>query len=104
MDLGPLLKSWPYDPENDARVVRGRDGRELLQIRTPVGIEQLEMEGRPDGTRPHEQESVLEYQLQRLAKAKADGREAEFELDPEECAELFGEGTLYYFRYLASFN
>jgi len=103
-DLRRLLASWPFDPDNDARVVRGDDGREILQVRTPVGIEQFEMEGRPDGARPHDQESVLEYQLQRLAKAKAAGHEAEFELDPEDCAELFGEGTLYYFRYLRLFQ
>ena len=103
-DLSPLLKSWPYDPENDARVVPGHDGREVLQVRTPVGIEQLEMVGRPDGVRPHDQESALEFQLQRLAKAKAAGNEAEFELDAEECAELFGEGTLYYLRYLRLFQ
>ena len=103
-DLSHLLKNWPYDPDNDARVVRTGDGREVLQVRTPLGIEQLEMEGRPDGVRPHDHESALEYQLQRLAKARAAGREAEFQLDPEECAELFGEGTLFYFRYLRLFQ
>lgn len=103
-DLTHLLKSWPYDPDNDARVVRGHYGREVLQVRTPIGIEQLEMEGRPDGARPHDQESALEFQLQRLASAKAAGSEAEFELDAEDCAELFGEGTLYYFRYLRLFQ
>jgi hypothetical protein len=103
-DLTHLLKSWPYDPESDARVVRAQDGREVLQVRTPIGLEQLEMEGRPDGARPHDQESALEYQLQRLASAKAAGSEAEFELDAEDCAELFGEGTLYYFRYLRLFQ
>lgn len=103
-DLRRLLASWPFDPDNDARVVRGDDGREILQVRTPVGVEQFELEGRPDGARPHDQESALEHQLQRLAKAKAAGREAEFELDAEDCAELFGEGTLYYFRYLRLFQ
>ena len=77
-DLRHLLESWPFDPENDARIVRAEDGREILQVRTPVGIEQFEMDGRPDGARPHDQESVLEYQLQRLAKAEAAGRETEF--------------------------
>jgi len=76
----------------------------LLQVRTPLGIEQLEMEGRPDGARPHGLESALEYQLQRLAKTKAAGKEDEFQLDAEDCMELFGEGTLYYFRYLRLFQ
>ena len=102
-DLRRLLEDWPYEPDNDARVMR-TGGREVLQVRTPLGIEQLEMEGRPDGARPHDCESALEFQLQRLGKAKAAGREAEFEIDPEDCAELFGEGTLYYFRYLRLFQ
>jgi tetratricopeptide (TPR) repeat protein len=103
-DLRRLLESWPYDPEDDARIVRGDDGREVLQVRTPVGIEQLEMQGRPDGTRPHGMESALEFHRQKLEKAQAAGREADFELDAGDCAELFSEGTLYYFRYLRLFQ
>jgi hypothetical protein len=103
-DLRRLLASWPFDPDNDARIVRGDDGREILQVRTPLGIEQLEMTGRPDGARPHEMESALEFHLQQLAKAKSEGREAEFELGANDCAELFDEGTLYYFRYLRLFQ
>jgi hypothetical protein len=100
LDIRRLLEKWPYDPEDDIRIVNGDDGRELLQVRTPVGIEQLEMKGRPDGARPHDKESALEFQLQRLEDSKKAGLSAEFELDPEDCAELFAEGTLYYFRYV----
>jgi hypothetical protein len=103
-DLRRILKSWPYDPENDARVVRGEDDRELLQVRTPLGIEQYEMDGRPDGSRPHGMESALEYYLHRLNQARFSGRKAEFELNPQECGELFHEGTLYYFRYVRLFQ
>jgi hypothetical protein len=103
-DLGKLLKSWPYDPEHDARVIRGDDGRELLQVRTPLGIEQYEMDGRPDGLRPHGMESALEYHQQRLNQSKFSGLESEFELSPHECGELFQEGTLYYFRYVRLFQ
>lgn len=103
-DLRAVLKSWPYDPENDARFTRGEDGREILQVRTPLGIEQYETEGRPDGVRPEGMESLLEFHLQRLAKAKTENREAAFDLGPEECGELFSEGTLYYFRYVRLFQ
>jgi hypothetical protein len=103
-DLRKILKSWPYDSENDARTVRGDDERELLQVRTPLGIEQYEMDGRPDGTRPHGMESALEYHQQRLNQAKFSGRESDFGLDPQECSELFQEGTLYYFRYVRLFQ
>jgi len=104
MDLRKLLKSWPYDPENDARLVRGDDEREVLQVRTPVGIEQYEMDGRPDGARPHGLESALEFHLRRLEEAKIAGKEKDFQLSPLECGELFSEGTLYYFRYVRLFQ
>jgi hypothetical protein len=103
-DLRRLLKSWPYDPEHDARILRGEDGREVLQVRTPLGLEQYEMDGRPDGLRPHGMETTLEYHLHRLNQAKFAGREADFELSPQECSELFHEGTLYYFRYVRLFQ
>jgi len=103
-DLRRFLKAWPYDPEHDARIVRGEDGRELLQVRTPLGIEQYEMTGRPDGLRPHGMESALEYHLNRLNQAKLAGRETDFDLSPDQCGELFQEGTLYYFRYVRLFQ
>ena len=48
-----ILRNWPYDPRSvSARVCQGSDGREILQMRVDMGILQLEVEGRPDGTRP----------------------------------------------------
>ncbi len=104
VDLRRFLQSWPYDPDDDARLTHGEDGREILQVRTPLGIEQHELDGRPDGARPHGMESVLEYYLQRLERASAAGKGPEFELGPRECGELFNEGTLYYFRYVRLFQ
>jgi hypothetical protein len=104
VDLRRILKSWPYDPDDDARLVRGDDGRELLQVRTPLGIEQYETEGRPDGARPHGMETALQYFQKQLEEAKASGHEGDFELGPRQCAELFNEGTLYYFRYVRFFQ
>ena len=103
-DLSRLFKTWPYDPDNDARIVKGEDDREILQVRTPVGLEQYEMDGRPDGDRPHGMASALEYHQRRLEEARIAGKESEFELDEEDCAELFNEGTLYYFRYVRLFQ
>jgi len=104
VDLRRILQSWPYDSDKDARLTQGDDGREILQVRTPVGIEQYEMEGRPDGARPHGLESALDYYQQRLDRARAAGKEPEFALGPRECGELFNEGTLYYFRYVRLFQ
>jgi hypothetical protein len=103
-DIRAILQGWPYDPEQDARLTQGDDGREILQVRTPVGIEQYELDGRPDGGKPHGFESALEYHLHRLAEAEAAGRDAEFKLGRRDCNELFSEGTLYYFRYVRLFQ
>lgn len=104
VDLRKILKSWPYNAENDARIVRDDDGHEVLQVRTPLGIEQHELDGRPDGLRPHGMDSSLDYYAHQLKKAKIAGKESEFELGPEDCAELFHEGTLYYLRYVRLFQ
>src|SRR5260221_4431426 len=103
-DIRKILQSWPYDPDKDVRLTQGEDGREILQVRTPVGIEQYELDGRPDGLRPHGCESALEYYLKQLEDAKAGGRDSSFKLGHGECNELFSEGTLYYFRYLRLFQ
>ena len=104
VDIRGILAAWPYDSENDARIVRGDDGREILQVRTPVGIEQYEMDGRPDGARPRQKESILECFQDRLASARAAGTDGKFKLTAADCAELFNEGTLYYFRYARLFQ
>jgi len=106
VDLRRILQSWPYDPDKDTRLSRGEDGRFILQVRTPLGIEQYEMDGRPDGVRPHGMESALHYYLRKLEQvtAKARGDEPKFQLGPRECNELFNEGTLYYFRYVRLFQ
>ena len=104
VDLADLLRSWPYDPNDRARVIKCPDGREVLQVRQPLGMEQHEIDGRPDGERPHEMESALDYHLGRLEEAKARGEESRFALSHEDCVELINEGTLYYFRYVHLFQ
>ena len=104
VDLRKLLEGWPYDPDDNVRVLQGTDGREIMQVRLPVGIEQYELEGRPDGQQPYGMETALEYHRAQLARAKEGGKEASFKLSPDECAELFNEGVLYYYRYLHCFH
>jgi UvrB/UvrC motif-containing protein len=103
-DLKPFLESWPYDPEDCVRVITLANGREVIQVRLPLGIEQYELDGRPDGSRPHGDGSSLEHYLTRLDEARKSGSEAGFRLDPDECVELFNEGVLYYYRYLHLFQ
>ena len=111
-DLREMLAGWPYDPENAVRLTRGADGRPIMQVRTPLGIEQYELDGRPDGRHPHNMESVLDFQRARLVMAQApksvsalaEGSKASFRLSVEECAELFEESVPYYYRYVHLFE
>ncbi len=102
IDIRPLLESWPYDPENNIRVIEV-NGRQVMQVRTPMGIEQYELEGRPDGQKPHGFESLFDYHIHRMQKQVEQGHTT-FSLNSEECAELFNEATLYYLRYVHLFQ
>jgi hypothetical protein len=62
----------------------------------------MEVTGRPDGERPHNCESLLEYHQRRAVRAAGKGED--YELTPEECAELQQEGIQYYHRYLSLFQ
>ena len=63
-DIDEALHGWPYEPEPGevvAREVRARDGRNVLQIRVELGMLQMEVDGRPDGIRPHSFATYLDY-------------------------------------------
>ena len=103
LDLNTILKDWPHQNGNvKVRKIAGLDGREKLQLRVDLGVLQMEMSGRPDGQRPHNCESLLEYHQRRAVRAAEKGED--YELTPEECAELQQEGIQYYHRYLSLFQ
>ncbi len=102
-DLRELLQSWPYEPGRvNARRITGADDRPRLQVRIDLGVLQMEMEGRPDGQRPQDCESLLAYQLDRRDRyAKQSGDPEGFVLSPDECRALREEAVQYYHRYVA---
>jgi hypothetical protein len=103
LDLNTILKDWPHENGNiKVRKIAGLDGREKLQLRVDLGVLQMELTGRPDGRRPHNCDSLLEYHQRRSARAEAKGET--YELTPEQCAELQQEGIQYYHRYLSLFQ
>jgi hypothetical protein len=104
VDLRSFLEDWPYNVENNVRVAHGEDGREIILVRQPMGLEQFEIDGRPDGQRPYGMDSTLGFQLSRLAAAKCADAENAFKLTAETCAELFAEGILYYHRFVNLFQ
>jgi hypothetical protein len=73
-------------------------------MRLDLGLLQMEMDGRPDGRRPHGCPSLLEYHLQRLEQHRQhNGTELGFHLTPGHCQALRAEALMYYNRYLSLF-
>jgi hypothetical protein len=99
-DITPILAGWDHDPDElQVRIIPGDDGRDKLQTRVELGLLQMELDGRPDGRRPHECESLLDYHEERARRAG--GR---YELEHADCVELLREGVQYYHRYVALFH
>src|SRR5436853_1704064 len=103
LDLHTITDDWPYESGTiKVRKITGLDGREKLQLRVDLGVLQMELTGRPDGRRPQNCESLLEYHQKRASRAEQKGDT--YELTPEQCAELQQEGIQYYHRYLSLFQ
>lgn len=99
VDISDILKDWLYDPLQNVRRITTLEGTEKLQVRLPLGLEQYELDGRPDGLRPEGHESYLELYTQRL-----DEEASQAGLTTEDCSRLHEEGVLYYFRYYLCFQ
>lgn len=104
-DLRMVTDGWPYEPgQVSVRRVRGLDNRLKIQMRVDLGVLQMELQGRPDGSHPHGYESLLQYQTERIeAYRRRNGTDLGFMLDPAECREIRDEALQYYQRYLANF-
>ena len=104
-DITDILREWEFDSDNQIRIIQAEDGRQVLQVRQPMGIEQYELDGRPDGKKPFGRESALEEFQARLESYRAShGSEEGFTLTHDDFAALQGEGVLFYFRYLVLFQ
>ena len=97
-DLSDLLGRWPYDPSDYIREVIGADGRRRLQVRFPMGIEQYELDGRPDGLRPMDHESYLHYFVHLRHQGLSSGTDT-FHLSSADCDSLRDEVMIYSYRY-----
>lgn len=93
LHLDRLLKSWKFDPQTlSVRIIKGSDGRDVIQMRVDMGVLQLETRGRPDGATPEGAASFLEHLLERQVD------HPDFELDELECAEVDREFMQFYHR------
>lgn len=96
-DLDSLLGDWAYSHgEVTARRSHGSDGRPVLQLRIDLGVLQMEVTGRPDGSRPEGCETYLDA----LRAEKASAGEG-FDLDDDRCGEIDREFVQYYHRRVA---
>jgi hypothetical protein len=104
-DISELLQAWPFQSGRiNVRRVAGKDGKPKMQIRLELGVLQLELTGRPDGTRPHGHESLLHHHRARLLEyTQKTGRAEGFVLSEEECGGLRDEAVQYYHRYVGLF-
>ena len=105
IDLHSALRDWPYDPEKiSVRKIQGVDGAVRMQLRVELGIIQMQVDGRPDGTLPCGFGSLLEYHQQRLARhTERNGTPLGYAVQPRECEALRLEASLYYRRYVGFF-
>jgi hypothetical protein len=100
-DIGKILKSWRYlSNDINVRIIMGQDGKEKLQMRLDLGLLQMELDGRPDGRRPHRCETYFKYYMQKASRQKNDDS-TNFQLTPVDCWLLQQEASQFYHRYLA---
>jgi hypothetical protein len=93
-NIDDILRDWPYDPKSvSVRLTEGEDGRDLIQMRIDMGLLQLEVSGRPDGTSPEGVETYYDHLV-----AQSLGFGSDFVLNEEQCAEVDREFVQYYHR------
>jgi hypothetical protein len=96
-DIDAALGGWEYKPGVvQARLVKGGDGRQVIQMRVDLGVLQMETAGRPDGSRPHDYATYFNY-LRREARVAARAGDS-FVLSEEQCQEADREFVQYYHR------
>jgi len=104
VDLRSCLESWPFDEAKNIRIEHGVNGRDIILVRQPMGLEQYEVDGRPDGRQVNGMETVLDFHQARINGWIQNQTALVFELTPEECAELFDEANVFYRRLVVLFR
>jgi hypothetical protein len=93
-DIDDLLSDWPFEVgEVMARSVKAANGREVLQMRVDMGLLQMEVDKRPDGSRPEGADTFFDY----LKSLEAAG-EDDLVLTQDQCDEADREFVQFYHR------
>lgn len=102
-DIASILSDWQFEHDKViVRIVPGDDGKDKIQLRVDMGLLQMELSGRPDGKRPQDCESWLDYyEAQQRLYDESHPDSAAYQLDDEACVRLWREAVQYYQRYLS---
>ncbi len=94
-DITPIIEGWDAQPDGGvtARIVQDVDGSEQLQLRLDLGVLQMGLVGRPDGTRPGGKESLLA-----LYRERAGAAASPVDFSDDEWSALDAEIMQYYHR------
>jgi len=105
MDISAALQGWNFEPgQVNVRLIRGNDGKPKLQLRLDLGLLQMELNGRPDGRRPHRAPTELDFQTTKLRRFREkSGDDKGFQLSSRDCQALREESAMFYHRYLSLF-
>lgn len=104
-DITRILEDWEYDAEANVRKIVGDDGLQKIQVRVDQGafqgLLQLNLDGRPDGKRPHDSDFALDHYRSALHGHREEhGTDKGFEVSRPACQELFDESSRVYGRYV----
>ena len=91
-DIDGILRQWPFDPLSVNVRILEASSREILQMRVDMGILQLEIEGRPDGIRPHGESTYYHFLKQKAVQ------DADFLINDDDCIEIDREFVQFYHR------
>ncbi len=102
-DIDDAMANWPHEPEPGemiVREIRARDGRNVVQVRVELGIHQMEVDGRPDGIRPHGFASYLDYLRHKAAGRGLDpgGNSPPWTMSEHQCIEADREFVQFHHR------
>jgi len=99
-DISSLVSGWSYDPDEvRARWIQADGGVRKVQLRLDLGVFQMEVEGRPDGTKPRGAVSLRDFYVEE--ERRAEGNALPYKLDFAACSELQQEVMQYYYRIMA---
>ncbi|AMV33041.1 hypothetical protein VN12_13030 [Pirellula sp. SH-Sr6A] len=91
--LDAILQNWEFDPHTlCVRLVKGDDGRDVIQMRVDLGVLQMETNGRPDGLQPSGFPTFLDAML------AVETNDPEFVMNEDQCFEADREFVQFYHR------